>query len=117
MRVLESLVRVSSDWAAGTYWRDSGENFVDLNYNVLLEIRRSSLTDWSIKVLHHYYSNGTILDIRNRRLYHPTQYEVETEDGETTYVICGEDPVSATKIIYFDDIQHKVSTVLTSIRN
>ena len=57
------------------------------------------------------------MDIRNRRLYHPTQYEVETEDGETTYVICGEDPVSATKIIYFDDIQHKVSTVLTSIRN
>ena len=42
---------------------------------------------------------------------------MEIEDGESTYIICGEDPDLATKIIYFDDIQHKVSMVLTSIRN
>ena len=39
------------------------------------------------------------------------------ENGETTYIVCRESPDIGTKIIYFDDIQHKVSTVLTSMRN
>ena len=42
---------------------------------------------------------------------------MEVEDGENIYMVCQGDHDFGTKIIYFDDIQHKLSMVLTSIRN
>ena len=42
---------------------------------------------------------------------------MENVKGETFYIICGENTEFGTKIIYFDDIQQKTSTVLTSIRH
>ena len=67
--------------------------------------------------MYNFCRNGTILDIRNRNLYHEHEYNVENEKGETFYIICGDNTEFGRKIIYFDDIQQMTSTILTSIRH
>ena len=88
-------------------------------------IRTSRLTMANCKHVDHIQSwhviddfgNGTIIDIRSKRVYHDDDYDLATVDGNTVYTVCAEldSLMSEENVIYFDDIQTQLSVVLTSI--
>ena len=63
------------------------------------------------------FGNGTIVDIRTGRRHHEAEYSRAEVGGEEVYIVCGAEAGGgdSAAIIFFDQTQRLVSTVLTSV--
>ena len=61
--------------------------------------------------------NGTIVDIRTGRRHHEAEYSRAEVGGREVYIVCGAEAGGgdSAAIIFFDQTQRLVSTVLTSV--